>query len=193
MLARLEALPESQDKSAGVRDEIDSALRLSTILAMMIARAFAVMTTLLVLAAVCGCQQAAIQNNQKMVQQNQQQIEEMQKQLVEMQTQQSYGASAPAPGTPGTCDKAVMNTASRRGGNAYAAGDLNKALGFYQDAVTACPGSAKANLNVGRTYEALGNRPAAIRSYKAAANAGDSEGDSVQQAQGALSRLGVPQ
>ncbi len=141
--------------------------------------------------AVAGCQGAALEANQRQVQQNQEQIEAMQKQIEELKAQQNYGANAPAPGTPGTCDHNVMDTASRRGGDAFAGGDLNKALGYYQDALTACPGDAKAELNVARTYEGLGDKAAAIEYYRKAANSGSNDTETVSDARNALTRLGV--
>lgn len=138
-----------------------------------------------------GCGNEAIEANQRQVQANQEQIEQMQKQLVAMKEQQNYGANLPAPGTPGTCDKTVMEKATRRGGDAFASGDLSKALGYYQDALTACPGNAKAELNVARTYEGLGDRPAAIEHYRKIVNSGSSDTETMQNAKVALSRLGV--
>lgn len=140
---------------------------------------------------VAGCGDEALEANKRQVQANQEQIEAMQKQLAELQSQQNYGATAPAPGTPGTCDHNVMDKATKRGGDAFASGDLNKALGFYQDALTACPGDAKAEMNVARTYEGLGDRPAAIEHYRKIVNSGSSDSDTVQSAKVALSRLGV--
>lgn len=143
------------------------------------------------LLAVPGCGSEAIEANKRQVQANQEQIEEMQKQILSIQAQQNYGANAPAPGTPGTCDKSVMEKATQRGGDAFASGDLNKALGYYQDALTACPGDGKAEMNVARTYEGLGDRAAAIEHYRKIVNSGTSDDDSRHNARTALSRLGV--
>lgn len=84
-----------------------------------------------------------------------------------------------------------MEKATRKGGDAFAAGDPHKALGYYQDALTACPGNSKAEMNLARTYEALGDRSAAIEHYRAVAKSGSSDSQSVQDARVALSRLGV--
>ncbi len=138
-----------------------------------------------------GCQGAAIEANQQQVQANQEQIEEMQKQLASLQAQQNYGANAPAPGTPGTCDHNVMDTATKRGGDAFAGGDLNKALGYYQDALTACPGDARAEMNVARTYEGLGDKAAAIEHYRNVVNSRNPDSETVSKARTALTRLGV--
>ncbi len=140
---------------------------------------------------IAGCGGPAIEANQRQVQANQEQIEAMQKQLAELQSQQNYGANTPAPGTPGSCDHNVMDKATKSGGDAFAAGDLNKALGYYQDALTACPGNAKAEVNVARTYEGLGDRAAAIEHYRKAASSGSSDSETVSNAKTALTRLGV--
>jgi tetratricopeptide (TPR) repeat protein len=140
---------------------------------------------------VMGCSNDANEENRKAVEQNQALIEETQKEINQVQAQQTYTPPAPVPGTPGSCDKKVMDAATRRAGDSYANGDLSKALAYYNDALTACPGSAKANMNVARTYEAQGNREAALRFYRTAANANTSDPNSVQDARVALSRLGV--
>ena len=78
----------------------------------------------------------------------------------------------------------------RRAGEAYAAGNMNKALGYYQDALTACPSSSKAAVNLARTFETMNNRSAAIRYYRQAAASTESDPHSIQDAKAALSRLG---
>ncbi len=140
---------------------------------------------------VAGCQQQAIEENQRQVEATQAQIEQMQKEIAALNGQQTYGANAPAPGTPGTCDKGVMQSATRRGRDAFASGDLKRALGYYQDAITACPEDPGAELNVARTYEAMGDRTQAIEHYRVAANAKDSSSSAAQDARVALSRLKV--
>lgn len=137
-----------------------------------------------------GCSNDANEANQKAVEQNEALIEQTQQEINQVQAQQAYAPPAPLPGTPGSCDKKVMDAATRRAGDSYANGDLTNALAYYDDALTACPGSAKANMNVARTYEAQGNRTAALRYYRAAANANASDPTSVQDARTALSRLG---
>jgi tetratricopeptide (TPR) repeat protein len=140
-----------------------------------------------------ACEQNAIEDNRRQVEKQQQMIEETQKELasIQAQQQQTYGPPPAARSTGASCDKKVMDTATRRGGDAFAQGNLQKALGYYKDALTACPDSAKSDMNVGRTYEAIGNRDAAIRYYRAAANTSGSDPDSVQEARVALSRLGI--
>jgi tetratricopeptide (TPR) repeat protein len=139
--------------------------------------------------ALCGCQQAAIAENQKQVTAIQAQVQEMQKQIAALKTQQSYSTAASVPGAPGTCDKAVRDTATRRGGDAFVAGDLQSASGYYQDAVTACPTSARAQVNLARVYEKMGERANAIAHYRTAASLADSDTAAVKDARAALSRL----
>ncbi len=139
---------------------------------------------------VVGCEDQAIEANQRQVQQNQALIEQTQQEIVRLQGQQDAEPVAPV-GTPGTCDKKVEGAATRRGGDAYATGNMHKALGYYQDALTACSGSAQANLNLARTYEAMGDRASAIRYYHAAAKSNDPDSVSAQEASSALSRMGT--
>jgi tetratricopeptide (TPR) repeat protein len=134
-----------------------------------------------------ACQQAAIDENKQLIEQQQAQIEQMQQQIATLTAQRTY-SSVPPP--PGACDSGVMAEASRRGGEKFAAGDLQKALGYYQDALTACPGNPKAELNVARSYEALGNRSEAIAHYRqASASADPAEHDAEEAARSALERL----
>ena len=93
---------------------------------------------------------------------------------------------------PGSCDANIMREATRKGGERFAASDFSGALGYYQDALTACPHSAQANLNLARAYEAIGDRAQAISHYRTAANASGSNTDAeaVRQARAALTRLG---
>ncbi len=143
------------------------------------------------LAMTLGCGNEAIEANQRQVQSNQALIEQTQQQIARLQANQGASSPSPAPGTPGTCDKTVEATATRRAGDAYAAGDMSKALGYYQDALTACPGSAKAAVNLARTDETMNNRPAAIRYYQQAAGSTDGDTQSIAAAKSALSRMGA--
>ncbi len=148
-----------------------------------------------------GCESAALKSNQALVQQQQKQIEQNQMQIQEMLAEQASGTS-PGAATPiasmssnssaGGCDMAVMSEATRHGGDKMAAGDSTRALGYYQDALSACPGNPRAELNVARAYEALNNRAAAIQHFKAAAESTDpSESAAEQEARSALARLGA--
>jgi len=144
---------------------------------------------LLPVAVMLGCQNAAIDANRRQTEQNQAMIEQTQRQIASLQAQQN--APAPTPGKNGACDKTVEASATHRGGDALASGDMSKALGYYQDALTACPSSSKADMNLARVYETLDNRDAAVRYYRAAASSSASDGKSAKDAQAALSRLGV--
>ena len=116
-------------------------------------------------------------------------IEQQQRDLAKLQVEQQNLPPAPTPGKTGNCDKGVEATATKRGGDAYASGDMSRALGYYQDALTACPSSSKADMNLARVYETLDNRDAALRYYHAAASAKDSDGASATAANAALARL----
>ncbi len=144
------------------------------------------------LALTCGCGNDAIEANRRQVEANQALIEQTQQQIARLQANQ--GAAPPSPTTsvqPSGCDKKVEATATRRAGDAYAAGNMATALGYYQDALTACASSSKAALNLARTDEAMNNRESAIRFYRQAAASRDSDTQSIQEAKTALSRLGA--
>lgn len=144
-----------------------------------------------------ACDQAAIEANQKLVQQQQAQIEQNQMEIEKLKAQRGGSgggtliASAAAPAGFG-CDKAVMAAATRHGGAKMAAGDFAKALGYYRDALTACPGNARAELNVARAYEASGDRTSAIAHFRAAAQSTDpTESSAEAEARNAMVRLGA--
>src|SRR5579885_3635007 len=131
--------------------------------------------------AAASCQSAALQANQT-------QIEQQQGEIATLKAQQSYATPMPP---PGSCDRDVMAKATRQGGEKYASGDYSKALGYYQDALSACPGDARAELNVGRAYEALNDREHALDYYQRAASSGDpAEKDAETEAHADLVRLG---
>jgi tetratricopeptide (TPR) repeat protein len=143
--------------------------------------------TLAVSAAACG--NAAIQANEQQVQQQQAQIEKMQEQIAALKSGQSFST---APPTPGACDKAVMAEASRHGGDKMASGDFARAAGYYNDALTACPGNAQAEVNLARAYEALHQSDKAIANYRLAVGSTDpADSAAVQEARQALQRLGA--
>src|SRR5690242_20640766 len=85
--------------------------------------------------AAAACEQAAIEDNRRQVAKQQQMIEETQKELASMQAQQqqTYGPPPATKATPEKCDKKVMETATRRGGDAFAEGNLQRALDYYKD------------------------------------------------------------
>ena len=132
-----------------------------------------------------------------MVKEQQAQIEQMQREIESLKQNQSAGYS-PAPAVPsastGGCDRDVEAKASRRGGERFSGGDFSGALGYYQDALTACPGDVRDELNVARAYEALGDKAKAVGHYRAAAQPVNGTISDVQeQARTALDRLGVSQ
>lgn len=154
----------------------------------------AVLIATSVLAAILsGCLQGAIDANKQQLQDQQSQLDQLKQQVSALQNQHasaSYSTSAPA---PGGCDSAVMAAATRKGGERMAAGDASHALGYYQDAVTACPTSAEAQLNLANTYETIGDRVEAMQHYRLAAGAGGAGADAgaSQKARQALSRMGA--
>jgi hypothetical protein len=58
--------------------------------------------------------------------------------------------------------------------------------------VTACPTSAQAQLNVARTFEAIGDRAQAMAHYRLAADStgAGADANAVKQARDAMARLG---
>jgi tetratricopeptide (TPR) repeat protein len=84
-----------------------------------------------------------------------------------------------------------MAQATRQGGDKFAAGDFPGALGYYQDALAACPGNARAELNLGRAYEALNDKGQAMAHYQSAASSTDpGESAAETEAHNAIDRLG---
>jgi tetratricopeptide (TPR) repeat protein len=127
-----------------------------------------------------GCMSEAIKQNQQQLDQQKAELEQL----------KQHPTAAPP---PGSCDKSVMQVATKHGGDRFAASEFTKALGYYQDAITACPTSAQAQLNLARAYEALGDRGQAVDHYKRAVQDAPSDHDAdpavAEQAQQALSRL----
>ena len=137
---------------------------------------------------VAGCLSAEIEANTRQLQAQQAELEQLKGEIAALrQPQASYTAGA---ASVGACDMDVMHKATQRGGEAFARSDFKQALGYYQDAQTACPGNAEAELNLARAHEALGEREAAISNYTRAANAASgSDPAIVKQARDALERL----
>ncbi len=136
-----------------------------------------------------GCLGDAIKSNQRQLDQQQQQLDQLKQQIEALQNQRpTYSTTAPA---PGGCDESVLHEASRQGGDRFAANDFAHALGYYQDAVAACAKNGRAQLNLARTYEAMGERADALTHYKLAADASgaDADADTATQAHDALGRL----
>lgn len=160
----------------------NAANRLLTFVAELVA-AIAMMT-------LAGCLQGAIDANKHQLAEQQAQLDQLKQQVAALQASHSYSIGPPP---AGGCDKEVMAAATHKGGERMAAGDTVKALGFYQDAVTACPASAAAQLNLANTYEAIGDRTAAVQHYRSAAGAtgGEADAAAASKAREALSRLGA--
>jgi tetratricopeptide (TPR) repeat protein len=118
-----------------------------------------------------GCMGDQIDATNKLVQQQQEQLEHQQQELEALQANQNQNYTPGVASAPrGGCDKDVEATATHRGGDKFAAGEFNKALGYYQDALMACPTDERAEVNVARAYEALGNKVAAINLYRKVAD-----------------------
>ena len=138
-----------------------------------------------------GCfNDALLQANKQQLERQQTQLNQLKQQVAELQAQSSahnYPTSQ-----AGSCDSNIMREATRKGGERFAANDFTGALGYYQDALTACPNSAQANLNLARAYEAIGDRSQAVVHYRTAANASGTDVDAgaVRDARAALTRLG---
>jgi hypothetical protein len=174
-------------------DQSQPSNMVATIVANMVART--ALASLVLLVAFCsGCANDAIEANRRQVEANQAIIEQNQRNIAMMQANQgpsSQSSGSSGGSAAGGCDRKVEATATHRAGDAYAAGNMTKALGYYQDALTACPASAKAALNLARTDETMNNRAAAIRFYRQAAASNDGDAQSIQDAKTALARLGA--
>jgi tetratricopeptide (TPR) repeat protein len=144
---------------------------------------------------VAGCMGDQIEATNKLVQQQQEQIERQQQEIEAIKAAQTQNYTpGVATSAAGGCDKAIETAASQRGGERFAAGDFNKALGYYQDALAACPNDDRAEVNVARSYEALGNKVSAIKYYRKAADSpGPTVSDAQVEAKAALERLQASQ
>ena len=137
-----------------------------------------------------GCfNDALIKANQRQLAKQQTELDQLKQEVVALQNPQpAYYQPLPA----GSCDQNIMHEATRKGGERFAANDFSGALSYYQDALTACPNNAQANLNLARAYEAVGDRAKAVAHYKVAASSTGSgvDAEAVRDARAALSRLG---
>jgi tetratricopeptide (TPR) repeat protein len=139
----------------------------------------------------CGSDQNAATN--ELVKQQQTQIEQLQQEIDALKSNQTSYTPGVASTSSG-CDRGVEQTATKRGGERFAAGDFSKAILYYNDALTACPTDDRAEVNVARTYEALHNNSAAIKHYrKAAETNGPTVSDASDQAKAALERMQASQ
>ncbi len=139
-----------------------------------------------------GCASDQIEATKQLVQQQQDQLERQQQEIEALKAGQNQTSYRPGVATsaPGGCDKGIESVASQRGGDRFAAGDFSKALGYYQDALAACPTDDRAEVNVARAYEALGNDVQAINYYRKAADSpGPTVTDAQEEAKAALLRL----
>lgn len=138
-----------------------------------------------------GCfDDAGIETNQRLLQQQQAELDQLKEQVAALKIQRpAYSTVAPP---VGGCDTAIMREATRKGGERFAAGDFVHAIGYYQDAVAACPKSAQTQLDLARSYEAIGDHTSAIEHYRLAAEASGAkaDADAARQARQALTRLG---
>ncbi len=136
-----------------------------------------------------GCLgEQGIEENRRQVAAQQALITQQQKQIAELQARTSASTSyAPAK----RCEESVRQSASRRGAEKFAAHDYSTALGYFQDAVAACPSSPQAEFDVARAFDALGERAQARTHYRRAAKlAGAANATIAEQARAALTRLG---
>jgi tetratricopeptide (TPR) repeat protein len=139
------------------------------------------------LVALAGCGGDLIKANQEQLAQQQVQLDQLKQQVAALQAQNAAGPIVPA--APGACDDTVMREASRKGGERFAASDLPHALAYYQDAVSACPANSRAQLNLARTYESLGDTTQARTHYQLAAAATGADAGVAKEASDALARL----
>ena len=151
-----------------------------------------VFLALLLSAMVAGCMQGQIDANNQQLAAEQTELDQLKQQVTVLQNQGGATTYATPPVGPNACDPAVMKEATRKGGERMGAGDPVAAEGYYQDAVTACPGSAQAQLNLAHAYELTGDSSAALQHYRLAAAASGAQADpaAVQKARDAITRLG---
>lgn len=155
-------------------------------------RVFSALALLIAPALFGGCLDQQISENQRQLQQQRAELDQLKREVAALQARQAQAGYPTTPPPPGSCDKDVMRAATDRGDAQFAAGNFSRALGYYQDAVTACPKDARAQLNVARAYEKLGNREQAIDYYRRASQADSpDESDATEQAKAALIRLGA--
>jgi len=139
------------------------------------------------LVALSGCLGDEIKASQDQLAQQQAQLDQLKQQVEALQAQNS--ANRVTAVAPGACDETVMREASRKGGERFAASDLPHALAYYQDAVSACPQNSRAQLNLARAYEAIGDSTQALAHYKVAAQATGDGDSAAKEARDALARL----
>lgn len=136
--------------------------------------------------------QDQIDANNRQLAAQQAELDQLKQQVTVLQSQGGQGSYTTPPITPNACDADVMKEATRKGGERMAAGNPAEAVGYYQDAVTACPGSAEAQLNLAHAYEITGDNSAALQHYRLAGAASGPNADpaAMQKARDAITRLG---
>jgi len=147
---------------------------------------------LLTIIALSGCMQDQIDANNRQLAAQQAQLDQLKQQVTVLQNQSGQGLYTTQPIAPNACDADVMKDATRKGGERMAAGNPAAAVGYYQDAVTACPGSAEAQLNLAHAYEITGDNSAALQHYRLAAAASGPNADpaAIAKARDAIVRMG---
>ena len=135
-----------------------------------------------------GCASDQIKANQTQLAQQQAELDRLKQDVAALQAANSNVARAAAPAN-GACDESVAHEASRKGGERFAASDFTHAVAYYQDAVSACPADARAQLNLARAYESLGDSTQARSHYQIAAQSAGGDASLAKEAQDALTRL----
>lgn len=140
---------------------------------------------------VTGCADNGMaEANATQLQQQQQQITDLQTQIDALKNQQTKFYSISSQIAPGGCDQGVTHDATQRGDEKLAGQDYEAALGYFEDAQSACPNSAETELNLGRVYDAMGERDQAAPHYRRAIElAKDSDPTVASQARTALGRI----
>jgi Tfp pilus assembly protein PilF len=148
--------------------------------------------SLLAFIALSGCIQDQIDANNRQLAAQQAQLDQLKQQVMVLQNRSGQGLYTTPPIAPNACDTDVMKDATRKGGERMAAGNPAEAVGYYQDAVTACPGSAEAQLNLAHAYEITGDNSAARQHYRLAAAASGPNADPAvaAKARDAIMRIG---
>jgi tetratricopeptide (TPR) repeat protein len=135
-----------------------------------------------------GCAGAELEEMRHQVDAQQAQIDRQGQLIAQLRAQQQPAGTTLPP--PGSCDGTVMHKAIAHGDDQYAAGKYTIALGYYQDAATACPGNAQVELSLARAYEKSGDRQQAAHHYKLARDAAGSDNAAAEQARQGMARLG---
>lgn len=122
------------------------------------------------LAGLLGCagNNSQLQELQRQLQLQGEEIKHQQAELAALQAQ-----SHPPPLPPPACDRAILGLAQTHGDQQMAAGNFHGALGYYQDALSACPSSADAALKAAMAAQKSGDRAEAIKYYRRAAKTSD--------------------